>query len=260
PTPSTTSAGSPSPPASSGTATTVSSGRALSSTPGPKKSPPASATPCATCRSAATTPRSDRRRRWGSSRAMTDAGAAFPEWILPEGTHVVTRDEVRDSKGGLLCPPGAAGKIVKAPVDGTHAYRVAFPDGREVSLYRQHLSIRKLVQQEDLDRSKPADLERDLWDRVIYRCVVGSRAYGLASEGSDVDRRGFYLPPADLHWSLFDIPEQLENKETEECYWEIRKFILMALKANPNVLECLYTPLVEVSTPLADELIAGRSV
>jgi predicted nucleotidyltransferase len=190
---------------------------------------------------------------------MTGPGSAFPEWILPVGTHVVTRNEVRDSKGALLCPPGAVGEVVKAPVDGTHAYRVAFPDGREVSLHRQHLSIRKLVQQEDLDRSKPADLERDLWDRVIYRCVVGSRAYGLAGESSDVDRRGFYLPPADLHWSLFDLPEQLENKETEECYWEIRKFITMALKANPNVLECLYTPLVEVSTPLADELIAGRS-
>src|SRR6185295_18123922 len=30
-------------------------------------------------------------------------------------------------------------------------------------------------------------------------------------------------------------------------------------KANPNVLECLYTPIVELSTPLADELIAGRA-
>lgn len=190
---------------------------------------------------------------------MTATSASFPEWILPVGTHVVARDEVRDSKGALLCPAGAVGKVVKAPVDGTHAYRVLLPDGREVSLHRQHLSVRKLVQQEDLDRSKPGDLDRDLWGRVIYRCVVGSRAYGLDGEGSDIDRRGFYLPPADLHWSLFDLPEQLENKETEECYWEIRKFITMALKANPNVLECLYTPLVESSTPLADELIAGRS-
>jgi hypothetical protein len=188
---------------------------------------------------------------------MSGSGSSFPQWILPEGTHVVTRNEVRDSKGGLLCPPGAAGRIVKAPVDGTHAYRVAFPDGREVTLHRQHLSIRKLVQQEDLERERAGDF--DLWDRVIYRCVVGSRAYGLDSEGSDVDRRGFYLPPADLQWSLLDPPEQLENKETDECYWEIRKFIKMALKADPNILECLYTPLVETSTPLADELIAGRS-
>lgn len=32
------------------------------------------------------------------------------------------------------------------------------------------------------------------------------------------------------------------------------------LKSNPNVLECLYTPLVERTTPLADELLAMRSV
>jgi len=184
---------------------------------------------------------------------------SFPQWILPVGTHVVTRSEVRDARGRLVCPAGAVGKVVKSPVDSTHAYRVLLPDGREVSLQRQHLSVRKQVQIEDLASVRPSDIEQNLADRVIYRCVIGSLAYGLAGEGSDIDRRGFYLPPADLHWSLFDLPEQLENRETEECYWELRKFITMALKANPNVLECLYTPLVEFSTPLADELIANRS-
>ena len=32
-------------------------------------------------------------------------------------------------------------------------------------------------------------------------------------------------------------------------YWEIQKFITLALKANPNILECLYTPLVEHASP-----------
>lgn len=53
-----------------------------------------------------------------------------------------------------------------------------------------------------------------------------------------MDRRGFYLPPAELEWSLHGIPEQLETDE-EEVYWKIEKFIRLALKANPNVLECL---------------------
>ena len=34
--------------------------------------------------------------------------------------------------------------------------------------------------------------------------------------------------------------------------------MILALKANPNVLECLYTPLVETATPLAEELLAER--
>ena len=77
---------------------------------------------------------------------------------------------------------------------------------------------------------------------------------------SDIDRRGIYLPPADLHWSLYGVPEQLENDETQEAYWELQKFLVLALKANPNVLECLYTPLVEKATPLAEELLGMRSI
>jgi predicted nucleotidyltransferase len=99
----------------------------------------------------------------------------------------------------------------------------------------------------------------DLYDCVIFRCVVGSRAYGLDQEGSDTDRRGIYLPPADLHWSLYGVPEQLENDATQEAYWELQKFLTLALKANPNVLECLFTPLVEHATPLAQELLAMRT-
>ena len=99
----------------------------------------------------------------------------------------------------------------------------------------------------------------DLCRFVIYRCVVGSTAYGLSQEGSDTDRRGFYLPPAGLEWSLAGVPEQLDTGH-EEVYWEIEKFIRLALKANPNVLECLYSPLLETCTPLARELIDLRHI
>lgn len=98
----------------------------------------------------------------------------------------------------------------------------------------------------------------DLHRCVIYRCVVGSRAYGLDDAQSDTDRRGIYLPPADMHWSLYGVPEQLEQPDADEVYWEARKFVTLALKANPNILECLYTPLVEHVTPLARELLQMR--
>jgi uncharacterized protein len=88
--------------------------------------------------------------------------------------------------------------------------------------------------------------------------VIGSRAYGLDHSGSDTDYRGVYLPPAELQWSLFGVPEQLEDDATQETYWELQKFLVLALKANPNVLECLYTPLVEHATPLAQELLGMR--
>src|SRR5439155_11576163 len=100
----------------------------------------------------------------------------------------------------------------------------------------------------------------DLFQRVIYRCVIGSQAYGLAEAASDIDRRGIYLPRAELNWSLYVVPEQLENDATQEAYWELQKFLVLALKANPNVLECLYTPMVEKATPLAEELLSMRSI
>jgi predicted nucleotidyltransferase len=180
--------------------------------------------------------------------------------ILPAGTQVVTRVEIKDAAGQILAPRGAVGEIVKAPDDGSHSYRVRFASGVEAALRRHEMTIRKQYQREAAQPGEDLLAEYDLYDFVIYRCVVGSRAFGLAGDESDTDRRGVYLPPADLQWSLYGAPEQLENEATQECYWELRKFLILALKANPNILECLYTPLVETATPIAQELLAMREI
>jgi predicted nucleotidyltransferase len=128
----------------------------------------------------------------------------------------------------------------------------------EVSLRRHEMTIRKDYQRQGLQPLSPASGEID-WDSfIIYRCIVGSRAYGLDHEESDTDRHGIYLPPAVLQWSLYGVPDQLENQAGEECYWELQKFLVLGLKANPNILECLYSPLVEMKTPLMEELLAMR--
>ena len=93
---------------------------------------------------------------------------------------------------------------------------------------------------------------------VIYRCVIGSHAYGLATGESDIDRRGIYLPPAELQWSLQGVPGQIERIAKQECYWEIEKFLRLALNANPTILECLYSPFVEFETELAADLRRER--
>ncbi len=98
----------------------------------------------------------------------------------------------------------------------------------------------------------------DLESCIIFRCVTGSRAYGLESEDSDTDLRGVYLAPAEMIWSLYGAPEQFEDNAGQSCVWELQKFLVLALKANPNVLECLYSPLVEKTTPLGTELLSIR--
>ncbi len=100
----------------------------------------------------------------------------------------------------------------------------------------------------------------DLRPWIIYRCQVGSKAFGLAGDDSDDDLRGIYLPPARLHWSLRRLPEQLEHADDvrDEVYWEMEKFLRLALKANPNVLETLWTPQVLLADETAQELRAMR--
>jgi len=177
--------------------------------------------------------------------------------IVPPGTRIVTQAEVAIVETGGVLPAGAVGVIVRAPADITHTYRIRFPDGGEASLRRTEFRIWKSVRESGVE-STADDVD---WNRfIIFRCVVGSRAFGLDTSGSDTDRRGIYLPPADLQWSLFAIPEQLENEETQETYWELGKFLKLALKANPGILECLYTPMIEETTELARELLAIRGI
>jgi uncharacterized protein len=163
--------------------------------------------------------------------------------VLPAGTKVITRTD------------GRVGIVTHTPAALEHRYRVRFADGKEDSYRRSELTIFKHTDAEVPGAPDAADLQ----GFVIFRCIVGSMAYGLNHEDSDVDRRGFYLPPADLHWGIAGVPEQLET-DREECYWEIEKFIRLGLKANPNILECLYSPLVETCTPLAAQLIEMRHV
>ncbi len=180
--------------------------------------------------------------------------------IIPAGTQIVTKIEVKNPASNQSWKQGAVGVIVQSPTDNSHAYLVKLPDGTEISLRRHEFSIRKQFQSEGLQSKGDFLAEYNLYDSVIYRCIVGSRAYGLDNEQSDTDRRGIYLPPAMLHWSLYGIPEQLENKQNDECYWELQKFLIVALKGNPNVLECLYTPLVETLSPVAAELLEIREI
>lgn len=182
--------------------------------------------------------------------------------ILSPGTRVVTRNDTHSIGGGKQIGAGAVAEVVDSPADANHAYKVRFNDGLEAMLRRTEFSILKEFKeaQEESRVRSPQTTDFDFWESfIVYRCIVGSRAFGLSHEGSDTDRRGIYLPPAESEWSLYGVPEQIERNETQETYWELQKFLVMALKANPNILECLHTPLVETVAPIAEELLDNRS-
>jgi len=188
------------------------------------------------------------------------------------GTQVVSLVEVRGTNNSLVHPRGAVGVVTRTPTGDQIQFLVRFPDGFEAPFTREKLEVLKHFKDRlgaPNSSSARADSEIgasagmpdscfDLESLIIYRCVVGSRAYGLDHDASDTDRRGIYLAPADLQWSLFGAPEQFEDNATQSCCWELQKFLTMALKANPNILECLYSPMVEKVTPLGAELVAAR--
>ncbi len=180
------------------------------------------------------------------------------------GTQIVSLVEVRGTNNSLVHPRGAVGVVTRTPAVEGEEFLVRFPDGFEASFSKDQLEVLKHFKDRlgessaGVPPASPPSL--DLESCIIYRCVVGSRAYGLDNDESDTDQRGVYLAPAELQWSLFGAPEQFEDNATQSCYWELQKFLTMALKANPNILECLWSPMVEKTTQLGAELLAHRKV
>ena len=128
---------------------------------------------------------------------MAESDRRQPQLVVPLGTRVVTRVELRAQSERAHRPVGAVAEIIGLPADALHRYRVRFADGAEGSLRRKDFSLLGHYKQGEAGLPHPS-AERDLTTFIIYRCIVGSRAYGLDGPDSDVDRRGFYLPPAEL--------------------------------------------------------------
>ncbi|NQX29683.1 nucleotidyltransferase domain-containing protein [Microbacteriaceae bacterium VKM Ac-2854] len=93
---------------------------------------------------------------------------------------------------------------------------------------------------------------------VILSGVVGSTAHGLAGPQSDLDRAGVFLIPT-RHLLGFDRPaETVVTTDPDASFHELEKFLRLALKANPSVLELLWLPEHDARTPLGDELVGLR--
>ncbi len=81
----------------------------------------------------------------------------------------------------------------------------------------------------------------EFWKRnLILHVISGSRTYGLARAGSDEDTRGVCIPPKEFLLGLQTF-EQHENETQDHVVFALAKFVRLALQANPNIIETLYT-------------------
>ncbi len=76
---------------------------------------------------------------------------------------------------------------------------------------------------------------------IIFECISGSRAYGLDTATSDTDIRGVFILPKTTFYSL-DYIGQVNNETNDIVYYELRKFLELCAKNNPNILELLNVP------------------
>lgn len=95
---------------------------------------------------------------------------------------------------------------------------------------------------------------------VLLSGIVGSTAYGLAREGSDVDRLGVFAAPTEELHGLHRPKESYVTTAPDRALHEVAKWCRLALGGNPTVMELVWLPddLYETRTPLGDELIAIR--
>ncbi|MCE9567233.1 MAG: nucleotidyltransferase domain-containing protein [Planctomycetes bacterium] len=180
-----------------------------------------------------------------------------PNFLIPVGTQIVLRYDRRVPGTDIEKPAGTVGEVIDAPDSNDRGYLVRFLDGTEFRLKFGELLVRRVDHSVEATGTPGPDVSAF----VVYRVMVGSRAFGLSTESSDEDRRGIYLPPADWHWSLTKPPEQVESFSPgiEEVDWEIEKFVRLALHANPNLLETLWSPVVLFSDETGGALRAMRT-
>ena len=179
-----------------------------------------------------------------------------PDFAISPGSQVVIVED-QTLYDGAIKKAGSVGVVTKAPPHNGKPYLIRFNDESEVLVRFEHLVLRR----REIENLLQAPADEDLTPFVIYKCQVGSKAFGLSTDDSDDDIRGIYLPPATRHWSMYKLPEQLEINDdaNDVVYWEIEKFFKLALKANPNVLEVLWTPLVLDMKPIGEKIRANRS-
>lgn len=115
---------------------------------------------------------------------------------------------------------------------------------------------------------------------LILGSISGSIAYGIQTENSDVDLRGIYVHKAKDFFGYKELESNTQSRDFLDflkprihpslaCYaangvegiaHELRQFLRLAIKCNPNILECLFCerPDILYSTGSGSLLLENR--
>jgi len=94
--------------------------------------------------------------------------------------------------------------------------------------------------------------------KKILEAVVGSQAYGLSTPESDEDRMGIVVFTTSEMLSLRKPSETIVRHNPDIVYHEVEKFMRLAIKNNPSVLELLFLEKYDILTDEGRLLIKNR--
>ena len=171
---------------------------------------------------------------------------------LPSGTEVTTRI-ARVIPGGRPVPEGAIGRVVGT--DGA-LFDVKIVGVGVLRYARSELIPRKVGQVRYARRR--AEAWEALRPTTVLEATVGSRAWGLAEEGSDTDLRGAFVLPFPWSAGIGEAPRDLVSEDGSATYWEAEKMIRQALRADPNTLELLFVDTARALDPIGEWILAER--
>lgn len=97
-------------------------------------------------------------------------------------------------------------------------------------------------------------------DSILFKAKSGSHAYGLNTPTSDVDIRGIFIAPKDTFYGLY-LPDQASDDTNDTTYYELRRFVELLSKQNPNIIELLGMPedCILQKNPLFDRILDNRA-
>ena len=78
--------------------------------------------------------------------------------------------------------------------------------------------------------------------QIILEVVSGSHAYGTSTPASDLDIRGIFRPARAEHVSLFEPPQEIGDTAQDIKFYSLKKFMVLAMQCNPNIIEMLFPP------------------
>ena len=76
---------------------------------------------------------------------------------------------------------------------------------------------------------------------IIFEGMIGSHAHGTNTDKSDVDIKGIYMLPLEMHTG-FDYVERIADEGNNNTYYELKRFFELLAVNNPDIMELMCLP------------------